>query len=267
MQSRPITLVRRVAQFVFFGLLGKWLYMGVFRCPFGVPFVNCYECPLTDCPGRYLQIPVLAGLVLSGLLAGRVFCGWACPMGLIEDALARLPKAKGLVSKRFTSVDRRLKWLRWVMLVPFALIIWMLNFPPQRAYDFVVRGQAWLNLDPLKLALMLDERGHFIGRIAFFAALVLISLVIPRFWCRYLCPVGALLGLFNKVSWLKVRRNEAKCSHCDLYPAECIMHTTPGKSDCIVCGECVQGCPMKAITFGPPKSKEETQDESEATSA
>lgn len=253
---QPVTLWRRASQMAFFIFTGQWLAIGWLRCPFGVPFVSCPSCPSTDCPGKYLFVPFVGLIALSGVLFGRSFCGWACPMGLVEDGLGRLPKPGARFRRALAGADRVLKWLKWGVL---ALVIWAVfayNYPPDgRPYEYIVRSPSIFNLESYQLAWALGG-GAYKLRFALLAGALVGGLVVSRFWCRYLCPLGALLAVFNKISVFTLRKSPQACAGCGKYPRECIQHTCPGTTDCVMCGDCAQGCPAKAITFGarlPPE--------------
>lgn len=78
----------------------------------------------------------------------------------------------------------------------------------------------------------------------------------PRFWCRYLCPLGALLGPFSKVAWLRHTVDEAACTACQrcarLWPTGTIdprRNFAADPAECTLCLDCLTGCPTKAIAF------------------
>ena len=244
-----ITVFRRLSQIAFFALTAEWLAIGWLRCPFGVPFVRCASCPLPDCPGRWLLWPFVGLIAVSSLLLGRGFCGWACPMGLVEDALGKTPKPKATVSARFIRYDRWLKPLKYVALAAVLVLIWRLNYPDERAYAYVVRTPSVLNWEATWVATQLG-RSDYLVRDAILVIVLVLTLLVARTWCRYLCPLGAILGLFNKFSLLALRRDMTRCTSCDKYPRECLQYTVPGTTDCIICGDCIQGCPSRAVSFG-----------------
>ena len=247
---QPITIWRRISQFAFFVLTGEWLAVGWLRCPFGVPFVSCSSCSLTDCPGRYLLIPwFLVGIAASAIVFGRAFCGWVCPMGLVEDALGKLRKWRATIGERFARIDRVLKWLKYPGLVVVIYLIFHLNYQEARAYEYVTRTPSVFNLETISVAWGIDG-GAYKSRLVLLGIALVGALIVTRLWCRYLCPFGALLSLFNYFSLLALRRDEGQCSDCGKYPRECPQHTVPQTPDCIVCGECAQGCPRGAVTFG-----------------
>jgi len=246
---QPITIWRRLSQVAFFVFTGEWLAIGWLRCPYGVPFVSCTSCPLTDCPGRYLQLPFIGLIGLSALLSGRVFCGWACPMGLVQDALGRIRKPKGSMGPRFGRVDKYLKYLKYVALAAVIVLIFIHNEQWARPYDYVTRSPSVFNIGAIQVAWAMGGGTYKVRFVILMVALVG-ALFISRFWCRYLCPLGALISLFNKFSLLTIRRAWDWCRDCGKYPRECIQYTVPRTTDCVMCGECVQGCPAKALSFG-----------------
>ena len=243
---KKITIFRRISQAVFFGITGTWLAVGTLRCPFGVPFVSCGSCPSTDCPGRYLQLPFIGLAGLSGLLFGRAFCGWACPMGFLKDVAGKVPKLKATVSRGFTKVDRYLKPLKWPALAAAIYLTYALNFTWDRPYPYVVRTASVFNLEAVSLATDLGFWAYSV-RLWLVLGVLVAGLIASRFWCRYLCPLGAVMGLFNKFSVFEISKEKEDIPECDLLPRDCIMHTRPGTTDCVMCGECVEGCPRRNL--------------------
>jgi ferredoxin-type protein NapH len=86
------------------------------------------------------------------------------------------------------------------------------------------------------------------------ALTIVFALLITRFWCRYLCPLGAIAGAFNKVGLLTIEWNEEKCKKCNTCLDLCKMGITKTRdigtsTDCILCGRCIEACPEKALDF------------------
>lgn len=245
---KRITIYRRLSQAVFFGITGVWLTVGALRCPFGIPFVSCQSCPSTDCPGRYLQIPFIGLAGLSGLLLGRAFCGWACPVGFVMDVAGKFRRLKVRFSERFAAWDRYLKLLKWPAVGATVYLVAALNYPEARAFPYVIRTSSVFNFEAVELARALGDPAHLVRMLVVIGALVA-GLIISRAWCRYLCPVGALLGLLNKLSLFRIRNECEECGECEMLPSDCIMHTRPQTTDCVMCGECVEGCPRNNLAL------------------
>jgi len=190
------------------------------------------------------------GLLLSALLAGASFCGWICPFGALNDLLTwlrtklRLPELK--VPAR---LDRILTLGRYVTLIgiTYATIetakLWFSGYDPYRT----IFSLGWLfefNLSENWLAYLI-ALGVIVG-----------GLFIPRFWCRYLCPQGALLGLLQRISFIKIWRDPALCIDCGRCDRVCpsrlnVATADAVRGDCIGCLECVETCPKDgALTVG-----------------
>ena len=244
-RKRRIGPLRQAVQLGALAVTGEWLFIGALRCPYGVPFMSCTHCPMRVCPGTWLQPWAIGFIAISSVLAGRVFCGWACPMGAVQDLLGRIPKLRALKRPRFGRADRWLKGLKYVVLAVTILGFYTLN----QRFAVPVRAHADWSLDAVRVSwLTYDTYSRF--RVVVILAGVALAVVLSRAWCRYLCPLGALLTIGNRLSLFGLRRRQEKCSKCGKYPRECRTYTTPGTADCVLCGDCVEGCPNGAITFG-----------------
>ncbi len=194
-----------------------------------------------------LNLLLLGLLVAAALLTGRAFCGWFCPLGALQDGIAwlvaRLTRQKrgSLFPLRTLPawMDRPLRLLKYLIL---ALILWnslsavvppLQPFCPYRTL-FALNLHALLNWSVL-------------------LGFLLLSLVVERFWCRYLCPLGAFLALFNAVAPWRLRLKEGECVHCKLCEKDCPMGLVPHRissrdGECIRCLACTDGCPRHALT-------------------
>ena len=239
---------------------------GKFIC---LPGLNCYSCPgaLGSCPIGSLQAVIgsrsyrfsfyIAGfLLLFGALFGRLVCGWLCPFGLVQDLLYKIPFVKKL---RRLPGDRWLKYLKYVILAGFVIVL------PLTVLDIVGHGQPWFckyicpsgtlfagipliaSNPPLRAAL----GWLFTWKAAILAALLLLSLLVYRPFCRYLCPLGAIYGLFNPAALYRFRIDKEKCTGCGACQKACKLdipiHQTPNSPECIRCGDCRRACPHGAI--------------------
>lgn len=245
MRHIPVTPWRRLVQLAAFLLTGPWLAVGVLQCPYGVPFVSCLSCPMTTCRGAWLFLPALAALGLSQVVLARAFCGWLCPFGFIQDALAVLLRRRQ-APRPGSPLDRGSRWLKYGLLAAVVVIAAVVNYPDERAYDYVVRTPRWLDLEAARVAAAMGLVRYPVRWLLFGVGL-LGSLVVARFWCRYLCPLGAALALTRPLSLRFLRRDPAHCGTCSACDRSCAMHTEPGSPECTACYDCADRCPTQAI--------------------
>lgn len=249
---------------------GTPIYTGPLK-KFCVPGMNCYSCPgaLGSCPigsmqavfdarQRHLSFYVFGYIALIGLAVGRFICGWLCLFGLIQELLYKIPTPKITVPKK---LDSKLRYLKYVML--FVMVF---------ALPFFYRSQYGTG-DPffckyvcpvgtleggIPLVLLDSSMRSAAGWLFRWKFLILIlcilaSVFIYRPFCKYTCPLGALYGIFQKVSLLRMRVDEHSCVNCGMCARTCKMnvdpHMTPNSAECIRCGACVQACPKNALTL------------------
>lgn len=249
-----------------------------------LPVLNCYSCPgaVSGCPigsiqatinGSRFKIPykfhfpyyVMGVLSLFAILAGRLYCGYICPFGFFQDLLYKLPTYKIKVPGKLNSV---LKYLKYAVLAAAVFILPFLtpllfgdkyNVPyfckyicpsgtllgsfPHLLYEFFAK--------PKENRWMTAALGFlFVNKLTVFLLITALSVFIYRIFCRYICPLGAFLGLFNPVSLYKMKIN-GKCINCKRCQRVCKMnipvYKTPNSFECIRCDECVKACPVEAI--------------------
>jgi Pyruvate/2-oxoacid:ferredoxin oxidoreductase delta subunit len=201
---------------------------------------------------------ILMAALAIAFFARKGFCGWICPVGfgslLIQDIRARF---KGLISiPRW--IDYPLMSVKYLLLAFFLyMICWQMNVDAITAF---IHTPYNLAADAKMLLFFLNPSSITIGVVSF---LVLISLVIPHFWCRYLCPYGALLGIFAFFGPFQIHRQEDKCIDCQKCNQVCpgeikvSLQKTVRSPECVGCLECLAVCPKEDCLSikGPGKTK------------
>ncbi len=235
-----------------------------------VPGLNCYSCPgaVGACPigslqavltgrGSYFSFYVIGFLLLIGSAFGRVICGWACPFGLIQDLLYKIP-----LPEKWKRVSlpghRRLVWVKYFVLALFVVAgpILLVNEFGLGSPQFckwicpagTLAGGMLLSVNEL----LRPQAGLLFLWKASLALVILIgAIVYYRPFCKYLCPLGAAYAPFNRVALLRLGVDSAACVHCGACRKVCKMGVdpehNPNSPECIRCGDCVRVCPTRAI--------------------
>ena len=228
-----------------------------------VPGLNCYSCPgaVGSCPLGSLQNALYASktstisyvfgtLVLFGLLLGRTICGWLCPIGLGQELLYKIktPKVK---KNKVTHVFSYLKYLLLIALVVvIPLTIAIPGFCEYICPAGTFEGGLGLLMNPENHAKLADLGPLFTWKFTVMVLVILGSIFFFRFFCRFLCPLGALYGFFCRVAMLGVKLDKTKCTDCGMCITACKMDIKRvGDHECIHCGACVSVCPTKAISW------------------
>jgi ferredoxin-type protein NapH len=235
--------------------------LGVRYHRFCAPVFHCYACPLATfaCPIGVLAnfsalhlIPfiTIGFLIVVGALFGSLFCGWACPFGLLQDLGSRIPTYK-FELPRWTGHFRFVVLGLMVVAIPYLFgeehPLFICRVCPAGGLEAAVPNmvsqavahQPIVWPSTLKLTII----GVFIGSILF----------LRRPWCRVLCPLGAIFSAFNRVSAFFLRFEAGKCTDCQRCGTLCQYNIEPQKSPndlrCIRCLECTR-CDLDALTPG-----------------
>lgn len=232
------------------------------------PGLNCYSCPgaVTACPLGSLQnamtgqdkstaFYIIGIILLYGLLAGRFICGWLCPFGLIQELLYKIKTPK-LKKSRFTRI---LSYLKYFILVFFTIVVPLLysfrNVPVPGFCKYIcpagtLEGAIGLLSNKVNESSLRMLGPIFTWKFILMVSIIVASVFIFRVFCRFICPLGALYGLFNKISILGIKLDKPKCVDCGKCVTKCKMDIKHvGDMECISCGECIDVCPTKAISF------------------
>jgi ferredoxin len=174
---------------------------------------------------------ILAGVLLSTLVVGSAFCSYLCPLGSVQEWIGRAGRRvfkKGY--NRFVSpgLDRMLGYLRYGVLL-------IILIQTTRLFTLVFH-----RFDPYYALFRFWSGDVYLSAIGVLGAVVVLSLFFERPWCRWFCPFGALLGIVQRGSLLKIRKIGSHRGETGLPPV----------SGCNECGACLMACPMGARFHG-----------------
>jgi len=244
---------------------------------------------------RAVFLLALVTLVLSVFL-GRFFCGWVCPLGTLNTAVGwfrmrragpvpedgRYPRLRPIkyFVLVFVLVAALFGWNPAGFVDPISLTIRSLAIGYNPGFNKIVRtsldavyGLGWPGISPAAdavysalvgtvLAFQQPFFRQMIPIALIFTAILLLNLLAPRFWCRYLCPLGALLGLAGTKQMLaRVDVNCDKCMSCRVCNRSCQGDATPfppgqwASRECVLCWNCKDACPCTAVRIGPTLKK------------
>ncbi len=192
--------------------------------------------------GLFIFIAICA----IGLLLKKAFCSWMCPVGTLSESLHLL--GKKLFKRNFTLprwLDYPLRSLKYLLLLFFSYSVIQMDIPSLESFIY----SPYNKMADVKMYL-------FFANISLFAVwtiiiLMVLSVFVKNFWCRFLCPYGALLGMLSWLSPLKITRNKTTCIDCELCtkacPANIAVHkaTRVWSDECTNCLSCVAACPVK----------------------
>jgi len=197
-------------------------------------------------PVHPAALTIFIAALLIAIFFRKGFCGWICPVGFTSQLVERLARKLKLLWRPPEWLDYPLLTLKYLLLAIFTwLIVLMMNVAAIESFSNTPYNLA---VDARMLLFFLAPSTLTIWVLSL---LVLASLFLRNFWCRYLCPYGALLGIFALFSPLRVSRDEKSCIHCrkcekvcpgSIRVAEQTMVTSP---ECLGCLECLAACPVK----------------------
>ena len=219
-------------------------------CPFG-GVVTLYQLVSA---GLLVQKIHMSSVVLMGILfflavlLGPVFCGWVCPLGSIQEWIGSL--GRKLFKKRYNQmiprrIDKYAGYFRYLVLV---WVVVMTARSAQLLFEHV---------DPYNALFTFWTKEAALPSLILLGLTLTGSVFVERPWCKYLCPYGALLGLFNKIRLFKIVRQPETCIHCGKCDRACPMNIPVSDRGpvrdvrCISCMKCTssEGCPV-ANTVG-----------------
>jgi polyferredoxin len=184
-----------------------------------------------------------SGLVLFiaivgvSLLLKKGFCGWICPVGTVSQYLWMAGEklfGRNFRVERYTDIG-----LRSVKYVLLSLFFWVIVVAMGSTMILMFFLSDYYKVADVKMLKFFTDMSTL--SLWVIGALVALSVVYKNFWCRYLCPYGALLGLVSRLSPVKVRRNEGQCVHCHACTKHCPALIDVETKEAVTSGECF-GC-------------------------
>jgi polyferredoxin len=270
-----ITRVRVLSQTFFFALFLFFVVITDLRYLKGYPVSLFLELdPLVGVATAITTGTVYKALILGlilllpTLLLGRFFCNWICPYGTLHQLTNFLfgtrDEQKRIESNRFSNLQQ-VKYIIWLAMIVAAffgsLQIGVLDpicLFHRSMSTAILPGINLIFPDTFYVEQYIHVGAWLIGLILFF--FVGMNVVIPRFFCRAVCPLGAFLGVLSRFSVMRIERDPNKCIDCDACLKNCQgasdPHTQLRKSECFVCFECIEDCPVDAISFSFMPNKE-----------
>jgi len=242
-----------------------------------------YSLWFTENPAAFFKIDPLVSifslfsiitLVLS-LIIGRFFCGWICPLGTIIDICGARAKTRDPGFRQikyyvlgaivvFAFLGVQIKWIFDPLVITARFI--SLNFIPSftlaldKAFVFLITSLDFYTplydfyrlLKASVLGAKIYYFPHSLVTLSFFAAICSLVIITKRFWCRIICPLGAIYSIIAKFSMLE--RRVDKCVKCMKCKTDCRMSAIKEdisyrKSECILCLDCVYNCPVQGTEF------------------
>lgn len=234
-----------------------------------VPGLNCYSCPAATgaCPIGALQAVIgsskfkfsyyITGfLILLGVLLGRFICGFLCPFGWFQELLHKIPFKKFSTKKL-----KPLRYIKYGVLLIFVILLPLLVtnslgmgnpfFCKYLCPQGVLEGAIPLSIANASIRAALGKL--FTWKFGILITFVILSLMFYRPFCKWICPLGAIYALCNKVSFLQMKVDEDKCVSCGKCESACKMDVDvtkhPNHTECIRCGMCIKECPTEAIHY------------------
>lgn len=232
-----------------------------------VPGLNCYSCPAAGfgCPlgalqQSYIKLKrgvntyVIGLILLFSTVFGRIICGFACPFGFLQELLYRIPTKK---------IKASLEYVRWIKYVVLALFVVALpicvsiikgtGYPAFCKYicpQGTIAGGLLMLADETLRSLLGSQ---FIKKLIILVVILVLSVFIYRPFCRIMCPLGAIYGLFNSIALIRINVDTAKCSNCGACSKQCPVSLDPVKQsnhpECVRCGKCIEACNQDAVHY------------------
>ena len=232
---------------------------------------------------------VIGSILLIGAIVGRAFCGWVCPIGFIQDIITTLKNKLDFVSPRTHKSGKKFKYfvlfLTFLFSGTLGLALYSGNGLEYKSalgvfatgpFTAISPDGTLFGTVPALIRLASENIGSILSKpptiqevwdqltkVPPLLALRLLILLgffgaawkVPRFWCRYVCPTGALMAILQKHSFAGIKRDPVKCTKCPHCEVKCPMQINildlPWEKfndpECIMCMECIDACPHGSL--------------------
>ncbi|HPN88098.1 MAG TPA: 4Fe-4S binding protein [Candidatus Omnitrophota bacterium] len=250
-----IIFILACSGFLFLNPFLKWLslcvsliYLGILKAHMfsiiQISNIGLLKFPSLD--NGVLWFGLLALIFLTLISLGNIYCGSVCPFAAIQEIIRKISQKLNIPSiKLAKNVDQKARNIKYGILLGGLFL------------SFIVQNSDIINFEIF--ILLFTARASFLGWL-FVAFIFFISFFNYRFWCKYLCPIGAFNGLLSRLSLFKIRANKKSCTACgicqNICPTQAIdKDFTINPSECILCGECLKNCPQQCLTLSIKKNE------------
>ena len=242
-------IIRRLVQ-----ILAFFLYPGLFISTFhAIPdLIRAVGEGTFSMTSNGMDLVLIPAVFLLTLLWGRFFCGYLCAFGSAQDLLYQIRKRIVSGKQIPRALDRIMKYVKYAVLVFCIAILWTgiwkmpATYSPWTLFGLFAVGNFTAAAASLLTPGML-----------LFAASMILSFFFERFFCRYLCPLGAIFSLVSRLRLFSIRRRESPCSDCGACDRNCSMGIQISDADAVISGECIdcfqclRVCPRQALSARP----------------
>jgi len=196
-------------------------------------------------PFHPAALVMFMAIVAVSLIMKKGFCGWLCPVGTVSQVFWMTgEKIFGRNFRMARHVDGSLRSVKYIVMALFLVLIGVAMAPNMMVLFFVSDYYKIADVKTMEFFTRMSSTAFWV-----LLCIGILSLVYRNFWCRYLCPYGALLGLISRSSPVKISRNENACTHCGQCSRNCPSlidverREVVGSAECFGCLTCVSHCP------------------------
>ena len=253
---KTIRVLRTVSQILFFFLLPA-LYISTFSGLKAI-YMSIYTHSFS-LEALWPQLIEVIAIIPVTIVAGRFFCGWMCAFGAMGDFIYMLSQKVFKIKYRVNEkTDRILKYVKYIWLCFLVAVVWSFGV------KLFATANPWdafgMLLTPGSLPDFSYVAANLLPALTILLLIIGASFFIERFFCRYLCPLGAVFAVLSKLRITSIAKPTGKCGKCRICTSSCPMGIPLYKKDawksgeCINCFECVQACPRKNVSLSVSES-------------